>query len=112
VRWTWLMILLQTCKKHGFFSLKYMYAALVNKGVRVLLDIWQIKISTRIKIFLWYLKKGVTLTKDNLARRNWNGDTRCSLCHSPESIQHLFLLFLCQILVACCTFNVWDIASP
>ena len=33
----------------------------------------------------------MTLTKDNLARRNWNGDTRCSLCHSPESIQHLFL---------------------
>ena len=32
----------------------------------------------------------MTLTKDNLARRNWNGDTRCSLCHSPESIQHLF----------------------
>ena len=46
--------------------------------------------SYKNNFFLWYLKKGVTLTKDNLARRNWNGDTRCSLCHSPESIQHLF----------------------
>jgi hypothetical protein len=36
-------------------------------------------------------KKGVILTKDNLIRRHWNGDTRCSFCHSPESIQHLFL---------------------
>jgi hypothetical protein len=36
-------------------------------------------------------KKGVTLTKDNLARRNWNGDTRCSFCYSLETIQHLFV---------------------
>ena len=36
-------------------------------------------------------KKGVVLTKDNLARRNWNADTRCSFCHSPKSIHHLFI---------------------
>jgi len=29
-------------------------------------DKWQIKIPTRIKVFLWYLKRGVILTKDNL----------------------------------------------
>jgi hypothetical protein len=45
----------------------------------------------KIKVFLWYLKKGVILTKDNLVRRNWNGDKKCCFCHSPESIQHLFL---------------------
>jgi hypothetical protein len=75
----------------GLFSVKSIYAALVNNGVRVSQDIWQTKLPTKIKIFLWYLKRGVTLTKDNLARRNWNGDTRCSFCYSPESIQHLFL---------------------
>ena len=36
-------------------------------------------------------KKSVILTKDNLAWRSWNGDTRCTFCHSLESIQHLFL---------------------
>jgi hypothetical protein len=66
-----------------------MYTALINNGIRVSQDIWQIKVPTKI-IFLWYLKRGVTLTKDNLARRNWNGDTRCSYCHSPETIHHLF----------------------
>jgi hypothetical protein len=40
----------------GIFSVKSMYAALVNNGVRVSHDIWQIKIPTRINIFLWYLK--------------------------------------------------------
>jgi hypothetical protein len=34
------------------------------------------KLSFKIKIFLWYLKKGVTLTKDNLVKRHWNGCTK------------------------------------
>jgi hypothetical protein len=67
-----------------------MYVALINNGVRVTQEIWQLKIPTRIKIFLWFLKKGVTFTKDNLARWNWNGDMTCYFCHSPEIIQHLF----------------------
>jgi hypothetical protein len=45
------------------FSVKSMYDALINNGVRVSQEIWQIKIPTRINFFLWYLKKGVTLTK-------------------------------------------------
>ena len=52
----------------GTFSVKSMYAALINNRVRVSQDLWQIKIPSRIKIFLWYLKRGVILTKDNLAR--------------------------------------------
>jgi hypothetical protein len=70
----------------GTFSVKSMYAALINNGVRVSQDLWQIKIPSRIKIFLWYLKRGVILTKDNLARQNWNGDKKCCFCHHPETI--------------------------
>ncbi len=40
---------------------------------------------------MWYLLKGVVLTKDNLARRNWNGSLRCCFCVKNESIQHLFI---------------------
>ena len=76
----------------GSFTVKSMYAALINNGIRVSQDIWQIKVPMKIKVFLWYLKKGVVLTKDNLARRNWNGDRKCCFCHSPETIQHLFLI--------------------
>ena len=50
--------------------MRSMYAALINNGVRVSQDIWQVKIPSKIRIFLWYLKRGVILTKDNLARRN------------------------------------------
>ena len=74
----------------GIFTVKSMYAALINNGERVSQDIWQTKLPMKIKIFMWYLKRGVILTKDNLARRNWQGDKLCSLCHLPETIQHLF----------------------
>jgi len=74
----------------GIFTVKFMYAALINNGVRVPQDIWQTKLPLKIKIFMWYLKRGVILTKDNLARRNWHGDKTCSVCHSLETTQHLF----------------------
>ena len=56
---------------------------------------WKIKVPLKIKFFLWYLKKGVILTKDNLAKRNWKGDKKCCFCNNDESIQHLF--FECQV---------------
>jgi hypothetical protein len=38
----------------GSFTVKSMYAALINNGVRVSQDIWQTKIPMKIKVFLWY----------------------------------------------------------
>jgi len=40
---------------------------------------------------MWYLNRGVILTKDNLARWNWNGNKQCCFCFSDETIQHLFI---------------------
>ena len=40
---------------------------------------------------MWYLKRDVILTKDNLARRNWNGNKLCCFCSNDETIQHLFI---------------------
>jgi len=31
----------------------------------------------KFKIFKWDLPRGVILTKDNLAKRNWQGSKRC-----------------------------------
>jgi hypothetical protein len=49
----------------------------------------------KIKIFMWYLLKGIVLTKDNLTRRNWNGSLRCCFYMKNESIYHLF--FECHV---------------
>ncbi|WVZ74625.1 hypothetical protein U9M48_022786 [Paspalum notatum var. saurae] len=81
--------------KTGFFSVKSMYSFLINNGLKVSQEIWRTKIPLKIKIFMWYIKRGVLLTKDNLARRNWNGSQSCCFCHYNESIQHLF--FDCRL---------------
>jgi hypothetical protein len=51
-----------------------MYNALIT-DTRVMRNtlLWKLKIPLRIKIFMWYLKRGVMLTKDILARQNWDG---------------------------------------
>jgi hypothetical protein len=41
---------------------------------------WKAKIPLKIKIFLWYLRNGVVLTKDNLVKRHWKGCTKCCFC--------------------------------
>ncbi|WVZ50186.1 hypothetical protein U9M48_001463, partial [Paspalum notatum var. saurae] len=76
--------------KSGSFSVKSMYNSLINNGIVVSQEIWHFRIPLKIKIFLWFLKRGVFLTKDNLSKRNWIGRTSCEFCNQPESIQHFW----------------------
>jgi len=75
---------------NGLFSVTSMYKYIVNNGIKVTQKIWHMKVPLKIKIFLWFLKNGVILTKDNLARRNWNGSKACCFCSTPKTIRHLF----------------------
>ena len=68
-----------------------MYRHLVNNDFKATQEIWHMNIPLKIKKFMWYLKRGVVLTKDNLARRNWNGNKACYCCSKPATIQHLFV---------------------
>jgi hypothetical protein len=76
---------------NGVFSVKSMYTDMMN-GHTVFLRkyLWKIKVPLKIKIFMWFLYKKVILTKDNLAKRNWNGCKNCVFCDSNETINHLF----------------------
>ena len=56
---------------------------------------------------MWYLRRGVVLTKDKLAQRNWRGSKKCSFCTHDETIKHLF--FQCKF--ARSTWSVIQIAS-
>jgi hypothetical protein len=78
------------------FSVRNMYNDIVlREGTSVMCWAWIVKIPLKIKIFLWYLRKGVVLTKDNLVKRHWKGCTKCCFCAEQETIQHLF--FDCPI---------------
>jgi hypothetical protein len=83
-------------QKNGIFSARSMYASILQCGVApTKCRLWKIKAPLKVKIFLWYLWKGVTLTKDNLAKRNWQGSLKCYFCSATETIHHLF--FNCHL---------------
>uniref|UniRef100_A0A8R7P020 Reverse transcriptase zinc-binding domain-containing protein n=1 Tax=Triticum urartu TaxID=4572 RepID=A0A8R7P020_TRIUA len=42
-------------------------------------------------IFMWFVHKGVILTKDNLLKTSWIGNFGCCFCDHNETIKHLFL---------------------
>ena len=73
-----------------------MYNALVHSDLPVInnKNLWKLKVPSKIKIFAWYLCRGVVLTKDNLAKRNCQGRIKCVFCRHDENIKHLF--FECQ----------------
>jgi hypothetical protein len=76
---------------NGLFLVKSMYRTLLGtEAIPYNTFIWKLKLPLKIKVFLWYLYKGVILTKDNLARRQWQGYRKCCFCSIEESIQHLF----------------------
>jgi hypothetical protein len=79
----------------GTFSIRSMYLNLLNQHVPFRHKfIWKLKIPLKIKIFFWYLQRGVILTKDNLARKNWKGSQKCCFYNANETIKHL--LFDCH----------------
>jgi hypothetical protein len=56
------------------FKVKTMYIALnITHALPFNMHTWSLKVPLKIKIFVWYLYKDVTLTNDNLARKNWQG---------------------------------------
>jgi hypothetical protein len=72
--------------------------------------IWKMKVPLKIKIFMWFFHRKVILTKDNLLKRNWNGNTSCCFCDKEETIQHLFFWVpLSENYLAYCSHDVWII---
>ena len=55
-------------------------------------DIWKIKVPPNTHVFLWLIYYNKSLTRDNLAKRNWKGnDKNYSFCDHPQTVEHLFV---------------------
>jgi hypothetical protein len=48
------------------------------------------------------LENNALLTRDNMAKRGWTGDTSCAFCAHNENIEHLFF----QCTVAKCVWGI------
>jgi hypothetical protein len=89
---------------NGKFSVYSLCNAIIQSDLPVDSNkkIWRMKIPLKTKIFGWYLRRGVILTKDNLIKRNWHGSSQCIFCHHNETIKHLF--FQCRF-----ARSIWSI---
>jgi hypothetical protein len=58
------------------------------------LETYQRYVPLKIKIFAWYIRRGIILMKGNLVRWNWHGNKKCVFCHHDKTIKHLF--FQCK----------------
>ena len=76
------------------FSTKYYYKFLLDGGVRPPFGkvIWKLKISQKVKYFLYLSVQDKILMKINLAKRGWQGSINCPLCDSSlQTVDHLLL---------------------
>jgi hypothetical protein len=82
VAWNW--------SSKGKFTTKSIYNHLSN-GVqgKKFQHIWKSKIPYKIKIFMWLVENNAILTKDNMIRRNLDGNLTCYFCEHHDSIDHL-----------------------
>jgi hypothetical protein len=53
--------------------------------------LWKMKVPLKIRIFIWFLHKKVSLTKVNLKKRSWTGCSKCAYYDGEETIEHLFI---------------------
>jgi hypothetical protein len=75
------------------FSVKSMYNDIVLRaGTPVNCWVWKAKIPLKIKIFLWYLRNWVVLTKDNLVKRKWNGCAKYCFVWSRKQFNTFFII--------------------
>jgi hypothetical protein len=69
----------------GQYLVRSLYMALINNGTTHMnKQIWRLTVPLKIKIFMWHMKKRVVLTKDNLARQNWDGSKKCCFCRRDD----------------------------
>jgi hypothetical protein len=82
--------------KSGLFTVRSLYHHLIDTNPPFQhWKIWKMRIPLKIRIFLWFLQRGVVLTKDNLARKNWKGSQKCVSCDRNENPTPIPWLPLC-----------------
>jgi hypothetical protein len=91
--------------KSGKFSVRSVYEHLTKDEVGPAYKaIWRAKIPEKVRIFMWLIAQKAVLTKDNMIRKNWQGDPNCYFCGSIEIVEHL--LFNCPIAMV-----VWGVVA-
>jgi hypothetical protein len=82
-KWDW--------EKSGVFFVRSVYKHLCKDEYGLSFKrMWKAKVPLKIKFFMWLVSQEAILTKDNLCKRKWKGNTTRAFCTEQESVQHIF----------------------
>jgi zinc-binding in reverse transcriptase len=86
-------IIIWRWSKIRIFSTSSCYNWLDFRGIQVcrFSSTWKSIIPLKIKVFLWLVRQNKILTKDNLIKKSWQGNSLCVFCNCQESTYHLFI---------------------
>ncbi|KAJ1687022.1 hypothetical protein LUZ63_018412 [Rhynchospora breviuscula] len=78
----------------GVFSTHSAYNFLTFRGTLITKAnmIWKLKVPYKIRIFIWLMSHNRILTKTNLLKKGWHGDSSCVFCGAEKTNDHIFLL--------------------
>jgi hypothetical protein len=101
-------------ESNGFYSVKSMYAVVNFRGILpvYIQNVWEIKVPTTIRFFLWLLSHNRILTRDNLLKRQNVDDLTCVLCNENETSTHLFFDCVVAKTIWKDTLHVTRLGSP
>ena len=91
-------------RKGCFFCQNHLQISVVSGGGNNYEPHLEGENSPKNKKIMWLIYNNAILTKDNLVKRKWVGDERCSFCCEPETISHL----LCECTMA---KYVWSLVA-
>jgi hypothetical protein len=68
------------------FSTKFAYDLLKN-GIAGPNNkkLWKSKLPLKIKVFMLQVYHGAILTRENMRKKNWHGNPKCSFCGNIET---------------------------
>ncbi|XP_078150904.1 uncharacterized protein LOC144546233 [Carex rostrata] len=91
----------------GNFTVSSLYKFLNHRGVLTPHPFlwWKLPLPPKIKIFMWLVSQNRILTKSNLRKKGWDGDTTCVFCDNDETANHLFLT--CPL-----AMQIWQLWCP
>jgi hypothetical protein len=79
--------------KSSKFTVKYVYEHLTKRDEGISYSrVWRAKLPEKIKVFMWLVEQRSILTKDNMKKRNRQGDPDCYFCGQFEDTDHLLLV--------------------
>jgi hypothetical protein len=96
--------------KTGAFTITSM---LMNEDAQFLQKyLWKLKLPLKIKIFMWFLRGKVLLTKDKLIKPKCKGCRKCCFCESPGKVQHLLISCPFIQIIRCIIYFIYNIPPP